>query len=414
MWVRVVAVFIACALLVFLAPLVALAALVVIVTAIVAIARGSRTWLRFPTRGVAIAALAASAVVFVAAGALTGLVYPRKDVAVVADAVPFAVASPSSTSTVAAPSPTSTPDYTDVVTSEVFTGSLATVADAGATDGRAALAVLDAIAVKEAAAGATFDRGQFGPAWIDVDHNGCDSRNDTLARDLQDVSRSGSCTVTTGVLTDPYSGTKVDFRRGSGTSELVQIDHVVSLSDAWVTGAQALTADQRTTLANDPLNLIAVSANASKQKANASAGAWLPGNTAFRCEYVARQVSVKATYGLWVTPAERDVMTKVLEKCAGQPAVTSGYAAKAVAAAPPPEPAPVEPAPAEPAPAEPEPAPAEPEPAPAEPAAPPAPPASAYYANCKEVRAAGKAPLYRGDPGYSSKLDRDGDGIACE
>lgn len=36
------------------------------------------------------------------------------------------------------------------------------------------------------------------------------------------------------------------------------------------------------------------------------------------------------------------------------------------------------------------------------------------YANCKAAKAAGAAPLYRGDPGYSEDLDRDGDGIACE
>ncbi|EYT54882.1 hypothetical protein H490_0108410 [Leucobacter sp. UCD-THU] len=45
---------------------------------------------------------------------------------------------------------------------------------------------------------------------------------------------------------------------------------------------------------------------------------------------------------------------------------------------------------------------------------PPAPAATAYYANCTEVRAAGAAPLYSGSPGYSRKLDRDGDGVACE
>ncbi|MDA2468864.1 calcium-binding protein, partial [Bacillus thuringiensis] len=39
---------------------------------------------------------------------------------------------------------------------------------------------------------------------------------------------------------------------------------------------------------------------------------------------------------------------------------------------------------------------------------------SAYYKNCAAVRAAGKAPLHKGQPGYSSHLDRDGDGIACE
>lgn len=37
-----------------------------------------------------------------------------------------------------------------------------------------------------------------------------------------------------------------------------------------------------------------------------------------------------------------------------------------------------------------------------------------YYANCREAKAAGAAPLRRGDPGYRSDLDRDGDGVACE
>ncbi|WP_169815902.1 excalibur calcium-binding domain-containing protein, partial [Microbacterium ginsengisoli] len=64
------------------------------------------------------------------------------------------------------------------------------------------------------------------------------------------------------------------------------------------------------------------------------------------------------------------------------------------------------PAPAKPAPAQPAPAPAQPAPAPAQP--------DVTYKNCSEVRAAGKAPLYRGQPGYAAKLDRDGDGIACE
>ncbi|GAA1128507.1 excalibur calcium-binding domain-containing protein [Citricoccus alkalitolerans] len=41
-------------------------------------------------------------------------------------------------------------------------------------------------------------------------------------------------------------------------------------------------------------------------------------------------------------------------------------------------------------------------------------PASAFYANCDAARAAGAAPVYRGDPGYSKKLDRDGDGVGCE
>ena len=53
-------------------------------------------------------------------------------------------------------------------------------------------------------------------------------------------------------------------------------------------------------------------------------------------------------------------------------------------------------------------------PAPAAPAVAPPAASSACYANCTAVRAAGADPIHRGDPGYSSKLDRDGDGIACE
>ncbi|WP_309663156.1 excalibur calcium-binding domain-containing protein [Sphingomonas sp.] len=44
----------------------------------------------------------------------------------------------------------------------------------------------------------------------------------------------------------------------------------------------------------------------------------------------------------------------------------------------------------------------------------PAPESAVHYAGCNEVRAAGKAPLYAGDPGYSVTMDGDGDGIACE
>lgn len=54
------------------------------------------------------------------------------------------------------------------------------------------------------------------------------------------------------------------------------------------------------------------------------------------------------------------------------------------------------------------------EPAPEPPAQPEPAPQQAYYSSCREAKAAGAAPLYRGDPGYRSGLDRDGDGVACE
>ena len=90
-----------------------------------------------------------------------------------------------------------------------------------------------------------YDREQFGPAWSDVDRNGCDTRNDILKRDLAgETFKPGThdCVVLTGTLDDPYTGKTIAFSRGQGTSEAVQIDHVVALSDAWQKGAQQLDA----------------------------------------------------------------------------------------------------------------------------------------------------------------------------
>lgn len=222
-----------------------------------------------------------------------------------------------------------------------------------------------------------------------------------MRRDLTAITvKAGSsdCTILTGTLADPYSGTTLSFTRGPNSAD-IQIDHVIPLSLAWQTGAQQLDAGRRLAFANDPLNLLAVDGPLNMQKSDSDAASWLPPNKAYRCAYVARQVAVRATYGLWVTAPERDAIAGVLSTCPNEP-LPSG------ASAPGPVPAPV-PAPA--------PAPA-PVPAPAPAPVPVAPPvgAAVTYANCAAVRAAGAAPLHRGAPGYSSKLDRDGDGIACE
>jgi hypothetical protein len=251
---------------------------------------------------------------------------------------------------------------------------------AAAPGGRTALAALATLPVKGRAPQTGYDRDQFGPAWADVDRNGCDTRNDVLTRDLTaEVYKPGTsnCVVLSGSLADPYTGTTISFRRGGGTS--VDIDHVVALGDAWQTGAFAWDTAERTALANDPLNLLAVDYSANRQKGDGDAATWLPSNTGYRCAYVARQVAVKAAYGLWVTQAEHDAIDRVLAGCPDQPLPTSGSAAPAAT----PESAPV-----------------------------PAP--GAPYGSCAAARAAGAAPLHRGDAGYSSAIDGDGDGTACE
>jgi hypothetical protein len=185
------------------------------------------------------------------------------------------------------------------------------------------VATLDSLPVKGRAPKTGYARGLFGQSWsddvnVDGGHNGCDTRNDILSRDLTDVTfkpRTRDCVVLTGTLDDPYTRTTISFTRGQSTSSKVQIDHVVALADAWQKGAQQLTSEERTDLANDPLNLQAVDGPTNQKKSASDAASWLPPNKAYRCTYVTRQIEVKARYRLWVTAAERDAMRRVLSSC---------------------------------------------------------------------------------------------------
>ena len=167
-----------------------------------------------------------------------------------------------------------------------------------------------------------YDRQAFGQRWADTDHNGCDTRNDILARDLaRPTFKPGTrdCVVLTGTLAEPYTGTTIQFQRGDKSSALVQIDHVVALADAWRSGAWQWDAQRRQEFANDPENLLAVDGAANEDKSASSADQWLPPNVAFRCDYVKRQIAVKYAYGLSVTQAEQDAMATQLTTCSDDP-----------------------------------------------------------------------------------------------
>ncbi|GAA2721295.1 HNH endonuclease family protein [Cellulomonas aerilata] len=179
-------------------------------------------------------------------------------------------------------------------------------------------AALDSLEVKGRAPRTGYDRDLFGAAWADVDRNGCDTRNDVLARDLTgETFKPGTrdCVVLAGTLQDPYGGGVERFVRGPSTSADVQIDHVVALSDAWQKGAQGWDDATRTAFANDPLNLLAVDGPINQAKGASDAATWLPPHRPYRCRYVLRQAQVKATYRLWVTAAERDAMAREMDRC---------------------------------------------------------------------------------------------------
>jgi len=178
-----------------------------------------------------------------------------------------------------------------------------------------ALEALETLAVKGRAPKTGYERSEFGDGWATV--NGCTTRNIILHRDLENVQVNDKCSVIAGVLNDPYSGKEIQFTREQ--SSLVQIDHVVALSDAWQKGAQQLTKAQRKQLANDPLELLAVAGADNQAKGDGDAATWLPKNKAFRCQYVARQIAVKIKYTLWVTPAEKTAMQTVLAGCPNEP-----------------------------------------------------------------------------------------------
>ncbi len=170
---------------------------------------------------------------------------------------------------------------------------------------------LEKLEVKGRAPKTGYDRAEFGDGWAKV--NGCSTRDIILYRDLDNATLDGECKVVSGTLNDPYTGEVVIFSRDESSD--VQIDHVIALSDAWQKGAQNLTKAQRVQLANDPLELLAVDGAANQAKSDGDAATWLPKNKAFRCTYIERQIAVKAKYSLWVTQAEKEAMTAVLNTC---------------------------------------------------------------------------------------------------
>ena len=196
---------------------------------------------------------------------------------------------------------------------------------APAPDIAEALAALESLEVKGRAPKTGYEREEFGQAWsddvtVEFGHNGCDTRNDILRRDLDPESlvlKEGThdCVALAGTLHDPYSGQDIEFQRGAQTSSAVQIDHVVALADAWQKGAQQWSPEKRRDFANDPRNLLAVDGPLNQQKGAGDAATWLPPNKGFRCEYARRIVEVKAAYGVWVTAAEKDALRQLLNAC---------------------------------------------------------------------------------------------------
>jgi Protein of unknown function (DUF1524) len=168
--------------------------------------------------------------------------------------------------------------------------------------------------LKEAAAASMsgYSREEFGTAWKDVDHNGCDTRDDILARDLTKVKKRDKCTVISGSLDDPYTGKTVVFAKARAIQ--VQIDHIFPLGLAWRMGASKWTEEKRTELANDRDNLLAVSGRPNEQKSDKGPSDWQPPK-AFECTYAEKFIAVADEYHLSVTHADHTELGDMLDTC---------------------------------------------------------------------------------------------------
>ena len=182
-----------------------------------------------------------------------------------------------------------------------------------------AMDVLELIEVKGRAPKTGYSREEFYSGWPTAE--GCSLRQRILKREFGETAVLDGCNVVAGEFDEPYTGEHMVFTERSQISSGVQIDHVVALSDAWQKGAQYMEYEVRNAMATDPLNLLAVDASANSKKSDGDAATWLPPNKKFRCQYVARQVSVKYKYGLWITAAEKEAILRVLENCPKEPAI---------------------------------------------------------------------------------------------
>ncbi|MGP4027168.1 HNH endonuclease family protein [Actinomadura sp. 3N407] len=181
-------------------------------------------------------------------------------------------------------------------------------------DASAASKTLSSLQVQAEGAGDDYERAAFGTRWKDTDRNGCDQRNDVLARDLENVGKDGSCIVMTGRLHDPYSGKDITFAKKDAAE--VQIDHLYPLALAWRMGASRWSEDKRETFANDHRNLLAVWGVPNQQKSDSGPGEWKP-RKSFQCTYAIKYIAVAHKYTLPVTHADREALRGFLTRCRG-------------------------------------------------------------------------------------------------
>lgn len=199
-------------------------------------------------------------------------------------------------------------------------GLVITPAAADTTEERPALDLLAEITVAEDHHMDDYDReALFAPSgWVDANGTGCTTREDILARDLENTEIDG-CTVEYGETTGAYSAEQIEHVQGDSQ---VDIEHVVAVGQAWRNGAHDWDEATRHQFYQDPENLIAVSASENQSKSDRDVTDYMPPNQGAYCTFTAAKVYVKDKYDLAMNPEEHAFITDILEdpECEGTPA----------------------------------------------------------------------------------------------
>ncbi|MFB7997970.1 HNH endonuclease family protein [Streptomyces sp. NPDC056002] len=191
----------------------------------------------------------------------------------------------------------------------LLNGPAAQAAPPTPVSGATARTYLSELTVKAEGSSDGYSRDLF-PHWI-TQSGACDTREVVLKRDGTNVSQNSSCAATSGSWYSEYDGAT-----WSAASD-VDIDHVVPLSEAWKSGANAWTTAQRQGFANDLTRpqLIAVTDNVNQSKGDQDPATWMPSRAAYKCTYVRMWVQVKHYYNLTVDSAEKSALTSYLSGC---------------------------------------------------------------------------------------------------
>jgi hypothetical protein len=178
-------------------------------------------------------------------------------------------------------------------------------------DAAAASSELNGLQVHVEDTGAHYNRDDWGD-WASVGAS-CTTR-EAILRDqgqgeTQDKSCKSSCPESVAPCwTSPYDGLT------TRDPAALQIDHIVPVRQANISGARDWTKDQRVKFYNDRDNLVAASVHSNESKGDSDPAKWKPVQS-FQCQYAKMYVNVKSKYQLTVDSDEKAALVAMLQAC---------------------------------------------------------------------------------------------------